>query len=147
MDEFLRLAYERRERLRRELASVENLIAEHERLNAGSREAVRDNYELLLKPRKPTRRKRPSAAQLEAMFNAAEKTILQAGRPLSRGEIVQRLESEGFIFQGSDKVKVFGTNLWRSRRFVSLKGLGYWPEAHPLPDNFHNVEKRSSMLK
>ncbi|MDB5694866.1 MAG: hypothetical protein JWN21_409, partial [Sphingomonas bacterium] len=52
-----------------------------------------------------------------------------------------------FSFPGTDKVKVFGTNLWRSGRFVSLKGLGYWPEAHPLPAEYRSAEQRSSMLK
>lgn len=146
MDEFLRLAYERRERLRRELALVENLITEHERLESSTRRVPSDNYQLELMPPSSSKRRRV-AVDNSALFDAAERLILAEGKPLSRSQLMTRLERDGFEFPGTDKAKVFGTNLWRSRRFISLKGLGYWPEAHPLPAAYRDIEQRSSMLK
>lgn len=147
MDEFLRLAYERRERLRRELNLVDRLIAEHEQLDSGTRRIAPGNYELELMP--PTRGKRRGRAGVDnsTLLDAAEQLILAEGKPLSRSQLLTRLEQNGFEFAGADKAKVFGTNLWRSRRFISLKGLGYWPEAHQLPAAYRAVEQRSSMLK
>lgn len=146
MDELLRLAYERRERLRRELALVENLITEHERLESSTRRMASDNYQLELVPPSSPKRRR-AAVDNSALFDAAERLILAEGKPLSRSQLMTRLERDGFEFPGTDKAKVFGTNLWRSRRFISLKGLGYWPEAHPLPAVYRDIEQRSSMLK
>lgn len=147
MDDFLRLAYERRERLRRELTAVENLIAEHERLESSTRPVMASNYELPLLPARNARRQRSPAADMTALFDAVERTILEEGKPLSRSELIEKLEAKGFKFGGTDRIKVFGTNLWRSRRFVSLKGIGYWPEAHPLPAYYSGIEQRSSMLR
>lgn len=147
MDEFLRLAYERRERLRRELAIVETMIAEHERLESSTLKGTPKNYELPLESKLPARRARSSSASMDAVFDASEREILKEGRPLSRSELIERLEPQGFSFPGGDRVKVFGTNLWRSRRFISLKGIGYWPDAHPLPAAYRSAEQRTSMLK
>lgn len=147
MDDFLRMAYERRERLRRELLAVEHLIAEHERLEASTPKSTRRNYELPLETARRTRAQRTEAGGLEPLFDAAERAILDEGKPLSRSELIERLEPEGFAFPGGDRVKVFGTNLWRSRRFISLKGLGYWPKSHPLPASFTDAEQRSSILR
>ena len=147
MDEFLRLAYERRERLRRELALVENLITEQERLESSTRRMSPDNYQLELTPASRPRRRRAAAVDNNALFDAAEQLILTEEKPLSRSQLMARLTRNGFEFPGTDKAKVFGTNLWRSRRFISLKGLGYWPEAHPLPAAYRDIEQRSSMLK
>lgn len=147
MDELLRQAYERRERLRRELALVDNLISDYERLESTAAATSSENYELSFDSRSTRGRSRTSAADLTAIYKAAEALILKAGKPLSRSDLLRRLEANGFQFPGRDKVKVFGTNLWRSKRFVSLKGLGYWPEAHPLPAAYQSAEQRPSMLK
>jgi hypothetical protein len=147
MDDFLRLAYERRERLRRELSAVEHLIAEHERLESATHKSTQQNYELALDLSKRSRAGSRVKGSTDGLFDAAERVILREGRPLSRSELMDRLQDEGFTFPGTDKVKVFGTNLWRSRRFVSLKGIGYWPEAHKLPAQYQSAEHRESMLR
>jgi len=46
---------------------------------------------------------------------------------MKRGELVKRLEEQGYEVVGTDKNKVFGTNLWRSGRFQMIEGKGYWP--------------------
>lgn len=146
MDELLRQAYERRERLRQELKLVENLIADYLRLEARTlNDAEPANYELSLDEPASTRY-RLTGAQLKNVIDAAEALITEAGKPLSRSELVDQLETQGFHFPGTDKTKVFGTNLWRSKRFLNLKGIGYWPKGVPLPAKYQSVEKRHSML-
>lgn len=147
MDDLLRQAYERRERLRRELATVDSFIAGYEQLANPPSESIRSNYEFKLEAPEASQGRRVRTPDLTALFDATERTILEAGRPLSRSELLRKLEQQGFTFPGADRVKVFGTNLWRSRRFTSLKGLGYWPEAHPLPAGYDSAEQRPSMLK
>ncbi|UUL81897.1 hypothetical protein [Sphingomonas qomolangmaensis] len=147
MDDLLRQAYERRERLRRELAALDVFIANSESIASGPSPDTRANYEFRLEPPSASRGRAVRTPNLNKLYEAAEQTILQAGKPLSRSELLKRLEQQGFSFPGTDKVKVFGTNLWRSRRFISLKGFGYWPETHPLPAAYGNAEPRASMLK
>ena len=146
MDDLLRQAYERRERLRKQLTAVEEFIANYEEATPPRAQGTPANYELNLSAA-VSRGRRVRTPDLDALIEAAEATILAAERPLPRSELLRRLEQQGFVFPGTDKVKVFGTNLWRSRRFVSLKGLGYWPEAHPLPARYRTAEQRLSMLK
>lgn len=146
MDDFLRQAYDRRDRLREQLAAVDEFIAKFEQMQPSARSGTQSNYELQLEGT-PMRGRGTRTPNLDAVFDATEAMILEAGKPLSRSELLHRLEAQGFKFPGTDKVKVFGTNLWRSRRFVSLKGLGYWPEAHPLPSAYRTAEQRASMLK
>ncbi|MCT8002840.1 hypothetical protein NZL82_13245 [Sphingomonas sanguinis] len=146
MDELLRQAYERRERLRQELKLVENLIADYLRLEAHTLNRAKPaNYELSLEAPASTRQ-RLTGAELNNVMDAAEAVIAEAGKPLSRSELMDRLESQGFHFPGTDKTKVFGTNLWRSKRFLNLKGIGYWPKGVPLPAKYQSAEKRHSML-
>lgn len=76
------------------------------------------------------------------MMDEAEGLIRAAGRPLTRSQLLDALTSRGFSIQGGDQSKVLGTNLWRSGRFWSLKGLGYWPVTDEIPDRFKHVERR-----
>lgn len=144
MDDLLGRAYERRERLRAELRAIETFIAQYEQLRAPSHSAAAELP--LAPPESPSMRQREKT-DLNAVLDAAERAILAEGRPLSRGTLLRMLEDKGYKFAGGDKVKVFGTNLWRSGRFKSLKGLGYWPEAHPLPAAFADADERSSQIK
>ena len=80
------------------------------------------------------------------MMDAAEELILAAKRPLTRSELQEALEARGYEIEGVDKSKVLGTNLWRSTRFHSIKGAGYWPKNTPLPPEFEDHEQRPSML-
>lgn len=146
MDDLLRQAYERRERLRRQLAAVDAFIADYEEVVPASAPATLPNYEFDLTPPLPSRGRKVRTPNLAALFEAAEMTIREAGKPLSRTELLRKLEQQGFSFPGTDKVKVFGTNIWRSKRFVSLKGFGYWPKATPLPAGYHTADQRSSTL-
>jgi len=73
------------------------------------------------------------AAEITRMIEAARKLIIKERRPMKRGELVQALEKQGFVFPGKDKNKVFGTNIWRSGKFRTIGDKGYWPKDMALP--------------
>jgi hypothetical protein len=59
--------------------------------------------------------------------------LLEANRPMKRGELVAELERLGIPLAGKDKNKNLGTILWRHpEQFVSLEKLGYWVRGVPL---------------
>lgn len=67
------------------------------------------------------------------MMEEVRRLIIGEGRPLTRSELVRRLEAEGFVIAGGDKRKVLGTNIWRSNKFDHVEGQGYWPKGVPRP--------------
>jgi hypothetical protein len=134
MDELLQRALDRRRQLREELAAVDKFVesysAVQERRNAKPEtdDLFPDSVAVGPKPRAL------HSAAVSAAMDAAARLIVEAGRPLTRGELVTKLSSEGHQLDGADKNKVLGTNLWRSGKFVNLKGAGYWPKSEPLPN-------------
>lgn len=84
------------------------------------------------------------------MMDEAVELIRTVGRPMTRSQLLEALQARGYSVGGGDSSKVLGTNLWRSGRFVSLKGIGYWPAEDEIPEKFSGVEVRpgaSSSLK
>ena len=73
------------------------------------------------------------AERLSEMLDAARRVLVAEQRPMKRSELRSRVEAMGFPVLGADKNKVFGTNLWRSKRFRTIAGRGYWPVDEPLP--------------
>lgn len=139
MDVLLQQAYGRRDRLRQELATIEGFIRQYEALKSESRQST--NLELPLEAAEisesgPKRQR----TDVSSVMIAAENAILQAGRPLSRSALLRTLEDQGFNLPGGDRAKVFGTNIWRSGKFLSIKGKGYWPKSHSLPSEFQSIK-------
>jgi hypothetical protein len=66
--------------------------------------------------------------------SAVRDVLLDAKRPMRRGEIVSALEARGVPLGGKDKNKNVGTIIWRHpQQFISLERLGYWLRDVPLP--------------
>lgn len=60
--------------------------------------------------------------------------LVEAGKPMKRGDIVRELEKQGVPLVGSDKNKNVGTIIWRHPElFVSVEGLGYWIRGVRIP--------------
>lgn len=74
-----------------------------------------------------------NAAKVADMMDAARRLMIAEKRPMKRGELVKRLEAQGFEVTGKDKNKVFGTSLWRTGKFIAVEGKGYWPNDVELP--------------
>lgn len=123
-------AMRRQRELRLELEALQRLIEDYQRIqtlhdedpdadqlhlwHGGSRRALRSD-------------------EVAAMMEEARRLILKENRPMKRGELVRQLEARGFKIAGTDKRKVFGTNVWRSGKFDQIEGRGYWPKGVPLP--------------
>src|SRR4051812_24066414 len=123
---------ERRAFIAREVVALDNLIGLYHRLSSQeSSESSVDVNQLDLY-RQPSSRA-AQAAEIARTIDAARKLIIREGRPMKRGELISRLESQGFSFPGKDKTKVFGTNIWRSGRFRTVGDQGYWPKDVTLP--------------
>ena len=71
----------------------------------------------------------------EALKPWIEAMITDAGKPLTRGQLLRALDNRGIPVGGeANRPKNMGTILWRLRDdFVSLSGYGYWPRRLPYP--------------
>ena len=146
MDELLQKALERRTQLRAELEAVERFIQSYEHIRESKHRMVHPDLFAPRSSSSPSARKRGRAKEIAATIDAAEEMILEVGRPLTRSQLLQMLEDAGHKIEGSDKSKVLGTNLWRSKRFHNLKGAGYWPLSKPIPEDYRDLDRRASML-
>ena len=131
--EILDILLKRRDKISKELEALENLIVVYKGLSAddGSESASADAGQLRLSLQRSPRA--VQAASIARSMDAARRIILSERRPMKRGELVKRLQEEGFILPGADKNKVFGTNIWRSGKFRTIEGRGYWPKDVKLP--------------
>lgn len=144
MDELLQQALYRREQLRAELKTLEDFIQSYSKVQE-RRTSKGGQGDLFAPAKRQSFRVRRAQENAEAMADA-EKLILEARRPLTRTELLKGLEGLGHKIEGRDKSKVLGTNLWRSKRFHNLSGLGYWPMSTPLPEAYKSARLRPSML-
>jgi hypothetical protein len=56
------------------------------------------------------------------------KLLIENGRPMKRGQLINGLHSRGLRVGGTDELKNFGTKIWKARyRFINIKREGYWP--------------------
>lgn len=67
------------------------------------------------------------------------KAINDAGRSLTRYELVDAVERQGLKIGGTDKPRNMGTILWRSGHFINSGG-GYWPKEATHPDSMFQGE-------
>jgi reverse gyrase len=130
--ELLANLLKRRDELRVESEALEKLIETYRQLDLLEREDRVDQLDLW----KGGRSSRARSAYVAEMMASARRLILTEGRPLTRSELLRRLETEGYIVDGRDKSKVLGTNLWRSGQFQHIEQHGYWPKGTPTPGKF-----------
>lgn len=70
----------------------------------------------------------------QIVVDEAMRIILEAGRPMTRGELHRALSERGLVVRGANASKTLGTTLWRAReRLTHLEGLGYWPKGVEYP--------------
>jgi hypothetical protein len=80
----------------------------------------------------PRRRKATKNSKKEDVADEAYQMIDQAGRPLSRTELFDRLTAAGMVIEGADPQMVLSTMLWRMKdRIVRLEKGGYWMADKP----------------
>lgn len=132
-------ALKRREELRIESEALDSLIKTYSGLLGTTSPAidpVEEQPDLL----RGMSKRAIQSAKVAEMVAAARRIIIAERRPLRRGALVKRLSEQGFEIEGADKNKVFGTNLWRSGKFVTVEGKGYWPNDVELPSESQKLD-------
>jgi hypothetical protein len=80
------------------------------------------------------REKRPQNPNRRDVTLKAVEYIREAGRPLSRAEIWERLQNDNVVIHGKNPEMVLSTMLWRTKDLIRrLRGGGYWPVGDPPP--------------
>jgi len=129
-EELLDKALKRHKELLLELEALKRFIEDYSQIVRTKGREVRLDEPQLFQPPSP---RAAHAEHIAEMIDAARRIILAEQRPMKRGDLRKRVESLGYKIIGQDKNKVFGTNLWRSRKFRMIDGLGYWPIDEALP--------------
>ncbi len=142
MDKAIVNALARREELRREIDEIEAFLGmyrrfggetnvEHAVMRASSPrgDATESDSPATRPTISVTVRQRTRRASPEQIADAAIRTILDVGKPLSRADLANALEERGMELQTKDPANYIGTIMWRhgKDRVISLDGLGYWP--------------------
>lgn len=123
-------ALRRQKELRFELETLEQLIDRYRRLQVLQDENP-DAAQLHLWH--GGSRRALKSEEVAAVLDDVSRILLKEGRPMTRSELVERLEAIGHQLPGSDKRKVLGTNIWRSGKFDHIEGEGYWPKGVDWP--------------
>lgn len=127
--ELLAKALKRQNELRLEFEALQSLISHYQRHLSGRAAAAEEQPSLDLR----TNTVKARSVYVSRLMDEARRLIMEARRPLKRGELVRLLERDGLPVEGTDKAKVLGTNLWRSGQFEQIEGEGYWPKDVPRP--------------
>ena len=148
MDSVMSNALKRRDELQRELRDVERFLSLYERFKHETRQQPLPGFDNPAPPEsEPAGRPigsepaepptdLPSALtglNREQLRPYITKVLEDAGRPLTRGTLLQRLDRAGVQVGGTyDRSKNLGTIMWRLREYYkNFPGLGYWPSHLP----------------
>jgi hypothetical protein len=138
MDLAIANALKRKREIELEIAKIDQFIEAYE-LFSGTK-VVQDE---MISPPDPVENKSAMKGSLTVsrvrnsparIADIAARVILDAGRPLARGELVERIEKHGITIKSDDKPRYVGTILWRNaHRFMNIEGEGYWLKDRPIP--------------
>ncbi|TIU00817.1 MAG: hypothetical protein E5W43_07140 [Mesorhizobium sp.] len=159
MDKAYANALRRKDEIEAELARINSFIAMYKHFSGPEGEqnepSTQESSEAGNKETAAPRSIRfPKPSEIADM---AERLIRGAGHPLTRAQIVERLEKADVELNSEDKPRYVGTILWREKgRFVNIPGEGYTMNdmATPLqalqglmlPDEENDDEKGSDLI-
>jgi len=133
-------AMKRREELKRELSEIDEFLRLHRKFSVGSFQVEvvppenvsgtkSDSTDTSDDSKATSRRVNPPREEVRRI---AREVMLEMGRPLTRGELLEQFAARGTPIQGADPSKNMGTLMWRlSDHFVNIEGHGYWPRDVP----------------
>jgi hypothetical protein len=79
-------------------------------------------------------KKVPRGLPRDEVARYAREMMIEAGHPLTRGDLVEGFRSRGLPVGGTEPERNMGTIMWRlADQFVNLDGLGYWPKDRSYP--------------
>ena len=115
----------RRDDLQREISELERLIAFYQDQEERSRSLLLRKKSSISSEKKQILTKNKGLPAKVA--SAALSLITRVNRPMTRGEIAERLIKNGMALPLTDPAKYVGTILWRNEKiFVNIEGEGYW---------------------
>ncbi|MGG6895871.1 hypothetical protein [Rhizobium sp. BR 315] len=75
-------------------------------------------------------------SQTFEVVTRAKKLLLEAGRPLRRSELLEKINFEcGFTIRTSDPARFIGRTLWEDPDFIHIPKKGYWIVGEKIPDD------------
>lgn len=129
------------------IATAKTQIAEHEAKIARLREFISmhreleremattvnitPNIRMRVIPSKLTASPAKDSSPAKDIIAAAKVVLKDAGKPMTRFELVPAIEARGLKIGGKDKARNLGTILWRSVEIEST-GDGYWLKGVPI---------------
>lgn len=162
MDRAVTNALKRRAELRSELSEIERFLALYERYKSLDGQPMLDiapsspaneqrevevgaeaEPEVALSPSEPSK----SLTRAELLPHI-EAVIREAGKPLTRGVLLRKLDNRGTPVGGeADRSKNMGTIMWRLKdHFVNLSGYGYWLRSEPFEPAGYDPEDLNSPI-
>jgi hypothetical protein len=128
-------AKRRLDELTKEIEEIQLFIALHERyatLSTGPNPDAEVSSEMPVGRKQ--RRSRGEGLTPKGIVELVERLIREAGKPLTRGDIIDALEARQVDLPGQDKPRYIGTIMWRNKsKFQQIEGLGYWLRGLPWP--------------
>jgi hypothetical protein len=130
MDRSIDRALKEKAELEARLAKLNNYIEMHHELFGGGEHFFAMEKSVNIK------RKRKVSGTVERLKQLAAEAIRLEGRPLTRGEVTERVMATGIAINSKDPANYIGTVMWRNPEiFLKIDGLGYWLAGVPLPDD------------
>jgi hypothetical protein len=124
---------EHHNKLQAELGQIDHFIRMWHDM-AGIRPPAELEQKRVEPPAEGGKRIRPKNPPREFVAETCVNYIREAERPLSRAELLDRLQKDGIIIRGKDPAMVLSTMLWRSKDIIRrLPEGGYWLVDQPSP--------------
>lgn len=134
MDTLLEQAKLRRNKLKLELSALDDFIFRYEMVKEAGVQ-LSETTDLF----SGAATRKAKAGLVEKQLEVAREAMIEAKRPLNRREIYDAVVQAGLEVIGGDKLKVLGTNVWRSGKFVRAGKAGYWPKGVNAPQGYERL--------
>lgn len=89
---------------------------------AGSKTKATSLSELAVKKKKRFRK----GSQTAEVIARSKAILKEAGRPLDRGDLLERISATGFQITTTEPSRFIGRTLWESEDFIHIPKQGYW---------------------
>jgi hypothetical protein len=152
MDQAYENALRRKAEIQKELEEIELFLRLHSKFSSGmnpepvSGSATALSVHAIVKSDSDGSANAKQRGRPSEFADFMDLLITMRGRPLTRPELVEGLESQGIEIPSDDKPRYLGTILWRFReKFRNLPGHGYWVKGIPYPPAGYDPAKDNAI--
>ncbi|KSV87555.1 hypothetical protein [Sinorhizobium sp. GL28] len=139
MQEAYRLVVRQVQQLRKARQVLDAKLAKAEEAQESLRQFLTDAPSIV--PEGPnnseagTRKKKKfrKGSQTAEVIARSKNILKEAGRPLERGDLLERIRASGFQVTTRDPARFIGRTLWESEDFIHIPKEGYWLAGHDVP--------------